>query len=105
MTPAAQHTPELWRVVTQRTRGGRSLYAVADGPSDEATIIATMEGSGPLAAAAAARIVVAVNSTPALLAASEAALFALGRGGANGLDGPNRAEWEQLRAAVLKARS
>lgn len=29
-----------------------------------------------------------------------AAMFALGRGGANVLGGPNRTEWEQARAAL-----
>lgn len=64
MSANGGNTPAL-RIVTQRDRRGRSLYAVARGE----TIAAEIEGSGPVAAEEAALIVRAVNSHEALVSA------------------------------------
>lgn len=44
-----------------------------------------------------------ISAAPDLLEALTACMFALGRIGANVIDGPNRMEWEAARTAIAKA--
>ena len=71
--------------------------------SDHRTVAQVVSQLPSETRANAALIVRAVNAHEALVAALEACMFALGRGGANTLTGPNRAEWESARAALALA--
>jgi hypothetical protein len=75
---------------------------IQSGPIGALKYVSTGQARGRTHAEAKANAVL-MAAAPKLLAACEAAFLALGRAGANTLDGPNRLEWEQCRAAIAEA--
>lgn len=111
-TPTAKHTALPWTVFEEKDHSGIQI-----GPpyTDEylkghvrgvCSIRSTSGHPWKMSAeqkANAGLIVTAVNAHHDLVAALEKCMFALGRGGANVVGGPNRAEWESARLALSKA--
>ena len=94
-----QHTPGPWKVTS--SPGGPRIYGRSRkqpicvffmGETDDSYELKNAECNARLIAA-----------SPALFLALINCVFALGRGGANQIDGPGRKEWEAARAAIARA--
>lgn len=95
-TNNAAHTPGPWHIYETPLGVRISDKIVGDDPERNVTVCEFPYGWDDTPESAANGRLIA--AAPEL----KATLFALGRGGANTINGQNRAEWETCRAAVAK---